>query len=232
MIISIENATKEYNLDEQVIIPVNDVSLTIMKGDFVIIIGRSGTGKSTLLNLVAGLVKPTRGKIIVDGNNLSVMSDREVSQLRSHKMGYIFQFPSLLPSLTLLENTAMPATFYSNRDGVSPYKRAEKLLKMLGLGDRMECHPRHLSAGEQKRAVIARSLLNNPSILLADEPTSDLDELTENEVMKLMEKIHASGVTILMVTHSLQLMPYATRSYRMENGKIKVIKKAREAISL
>ena len=105
-------------------------------------------------------------------------------------------------------------------------KPAEKLLKVLGLGERMDCYPRHLSTGEQKRAVIARSLLNDPAILLADEPTSDLDELTEKEIMKLMQKIHAGGMTILMVTHSLQLMAYATRSYRMENGKILPIKKS------
>ena len=223
--ISLSKVTKEYNLDEQIITPVCDVSLEIKKGEFVIIIGRSGTGKSTMLNLVAGLVKPTRGEIAIDGESVEGMSDSKLSRLRSEKIGYVFQFPSLLPSLSILENIAMPATFSTVPRTEPVLQRAEELLKTLGLGERMDCYPRHLSAGEQKRAVIARSLLNSPPILLADEPTSDLDELTEREIMQLLKEIHNTGVTILMVTHSLQLMPYATRSYRMENGKLSATRK-------
>ncbi len=133
-------------------------------------------------------------------------------------MGYVFQFPSLLPSLTVIDNIAMPASFGAEKKDGQAKKRAAELLSMLGLGERLECYPRHLSAGEQKRAVIARSLMNKPQILLADEPTSDLDEKTEAEIMVLLKKIHDSGVTILMVTHSLGLVPYANRAFSMDKG--------------
>ena len=218
--IKLEHVTREFNLDQQIIVPVRDISLEIGKGEFIIVIGRSGTGKSTLLNLVAGLVKPTAGAITVDGRELSQLSDKEMSRLRSREMGYVFQFPSLLPSLTILDNISMPASFSAQKGGNGSHKRAAELLGMLGLGERLDCYPRHLSAGEQKRAVIARSLMNEPGILLADEPTSDLDEQTESEIMGLLKNIHDGGVTILMVTHSLGLVPYATRAYSMDKGKL------------
>ncbi|RJO61981.1 MAG: ABC transporter ATP-binding protein [Dehalococcoidia bacterium] len=220
--IKLVNVTKEFNLDEQVITPVRDVNLEVSKGEFVIIIGRSGTGKSTMLNLVAGLIRPTTGSVLVEGRDLAQLSDKEMSRLRSREMGYVFQFPSLLPALTIRDNIAMPSTFSADENRKGSPKRAEDLLEMLGLGERMDCYPRHLSAGEQKRAVIARSLMNEPRILLADEPTSDLDERTEKEIMALLKQIHDSGVTILMVTHSLGLVPYATRAYSMGKGKLEL----------
>jgi ABC-type lipoprotein export system ATPase subunit len=222
--IKLDNVTKEFNLDEQIIAPVRNVSLEINKGEFVIIMGRSGTGKSTLLNLVAGLINPTEGKVFVNGRDLSRLSDGEMSHIRSSEMGYVFQFPSLLPSLNIRENILMPATFGSKPSRDSSSRRASELLGMLGLGERLDCYPRHLSAGEQKRAVIARALINEPRILLADEPTSDLDEKTENEIMGLLKKIHESGITILMVTHSPGLVPYGTRAYTMEKGKLSLSK--------
>jgi len=178
--IKLDNVTKEFNLAQQVITPVREVSLEIGEGEFVIIIGRSGTGKSTMLNLVAGLIRPTSGIILVEDRDLATLSDKEMSLLRSREMGYVFQFPSLLPSLTILDNIVLPSTFSAEKNPKEPAKRASELLRMLGLGERLGCYPRHLSAGEQKRAVIARSLMNEPRILLADEPTSDLDEQTEN----------------------------------------------------
>lgn len=218
--IKLKEVTKEFNLDEQVITPVKEVSLEIDKGDFVMVIGRSGTGKSTVLNLVAGLIKPTAGNVFVEGRDLQTLSDKDMSQLRSSDMGYVFQFPSLLPSLTVLDNIAVPASFVTKKSSDGGHKRAKELLGMLGLGDRLDCYPRHLSAGEQKRAVIARSLMNEPKILLADEPTSDLDEQTESEIMGLLKQINDSGVTILMVTHSLGLVPFSTRAYNMDKGKL------------
>ncbi len=218
--IELRNVTREFNLDEQVITPVNDVSLKIDKGEFIIIIGRSGTGKSTMLNLVAGLIRPSSGSVLVEGRDLAELSDKDMSRLRSREMGYVFQFPSLLPSLTILDNIIMPTTFNGSKDSKDHGKRANELLRALGLSERKDCYPRHLSAGEQKRAVIARSLMNEPRILLADEPTSDLDEETEGEIMVLLKQIHDSGVTILMVTHTLALVPYATRAYSMDKGKL------------
>jgi ABC-type lipoprotein export system ATPase subunit len=217
--IRLENLTKEYNLDQQVITPVDKVSLDIARGEFVMIVGRSGTGKSTLLNLAAGLIKPTSGTVVLDGRDIAVLPDSELSRFRSHKIGYIFQFPSLLPALSILENVMTPAMF----DGIGPEeagRRALHYLDILGLGDRAQSYPRHLSAGEQKRAVIARALLNSPPIILADEPTSDLDENTEQDIITRLDEIHASGITILMVTHSMNLLKHADRAFRMENGKL------------
>jgi ABC-type lipoprotein export system ATPase subunit len=218
--IKLKNVTKEFNLDEQVITPVRDVTMDINKGEFIMVLGRSGTGKSTMLNLVAGLIKPTSGTVTVEDHDISALSDKEMSLMRSRRMGYVFQFPSLLPSLTILENIVMPAGFGAEKKNGHAEKRGRELLGMLGLGERLECYPRHLSAGEQKRAVIARSLMNEPAILLADEPTSDLDEKTEIEIMGLLKNIHDSGVTIIMVTHSLGLVPYADRAFTMDKGKL------------
>lgn len=223
--IKLDHVTREFNLDQQVITPVRDVTLEIGKGEFVIIIGRSGTGKSTLLNLVAGLIKPSRGVVTVEGRDLAQLSDRDMSRLRSREMGYVFQFPSLLPALNIRDNTAIPTTFTGIKADEGISRRAAELLGSLGLGERLDCYPRHLSAGEQKRAVIARSLMNSPRILLADEPTSDLDETTEGEIMQMLRGIHDGGVTILMVTHSLGLVPYATRAYSMDHGELTLVHK-------
>jgi ABC-type lipoprotein export system ATPase subunit len=217
--ISLQKVTRRYHLDEETIIePVTDVSMDIRKGELFIIIGRSGCGKTTLLNLMAGLIKPTSGKVLIDGVDIEKMNDRQLSEMRSRKIGFVFQFPSLLPSLKVIDNVMLPRIFIS-KDGLSPAReRAKQLLKMVGLKDRMEVFPRQLSAGEQKRAVIARALINEPQILLTDEPTSDLDEKTEQEVMSILLNIRDAGVTVLMVTHNLQLVPYANRAFKMENG--------------
>ena len=218
--ISLHNVSKEYNLDDATTItPVRSVTLEIKRGEFILIIGRSGSGKTTLLNLAAGLVKPTSGKVLFEGKDIWQMSDKELSFLRARKMGFIFQFPSMLPSLRVIDNVAMPTIFAHNgkHDG---YAHAEELLRMVGLTPRKDCLPRQISGGEQKRTVIARALVNRPEVILADEPTADLDEQTEHEIMALLREIHQSGVTVIMVTHSLELLPYATRALKMEDGRI------------
>lgn len=231
--ICLRNITKEFRLDERIsIMPVRNITLDVSAGEFIIVIGRSGSGKSTLLNLTAGLIRPTSGEVLIEGRPLDKMRDKEISLLRSQKMGFIFQFPSLLPSLTLLENVIMPTIFRSSDGRRDAVKRAIDILNSLGLLEKTEAYPRQLSAGEQKRTVIARSLINGPAILLADEPTSDLDEKTESEVMTLLRKINTSGVTLLMVTHSLQLVPYATRAFNMENGSLLALPKKGNEYSL
>lgn len=220
-IISLTNVTKEFDLGDGITVaPVRNVSLNVAPGEFIMIIGRSGSGKSTLLNLTAGLIKPTSGEVRIEGVDLRAMSDRQISSLRSQKMGFIFQFPSLLPSLTILDNVAMPTVFADRNGRHDARQRAADLLSSVGLAERKEVYPRHLSAGEQKRAAIARSLINHPRMLLADEPTSDLDEQTEKEIMALIRQILDTGVTMLMVTHSLHLIPHATRAMKMENGAL------------
>lgn len=219
MTISLLNVSKEYYLDEQnIITPVNDVNLTINDGEFILIVGRSGSGKTTLLNLIAGLIIPTRGRVFIDNINPWEFNDKKLSIFRSQTIGYVFQFPSLLPSLTVLENVMLPTTFVGRNGRDSVRNRVAHLLNILGIGSKTNMLPRQLSAGEQKRVVIARSLINRPKILLADEPTSDLDEQTEKDIMKMFQKIHDDGITIIMVTHSLELITYATFTLKMENG--------------
>jgi len=220
----LQNVTKDFQLDENTrITPVRNVTLDIGPGELIVIIGRSGTGKTTLLNLAAGLIRPTSGRVTVDGRDLAAMTDQELSQLRTRTIGFVFQFPSLLSSFTVLENIAMPAHFVTGNGHREVRRRAEEILGLMGLADKKNVYPRQLSAGEQKRVVISRSLINDPQIVLADEPTSDLDSKTEREVMALLKEVNARGVAFLMVTHNLQLLPFATRAFEMENGALKEV---------
>jgi len=219
--ITLSNVTRRYYLDDKTVIePVSNVSLEIPQYEFVAIIGRSGSGKTTLLNLIAGLIKPSSGKIVIEGKELQSMNDRELSALRNRKIGFVFQFPSLLPSLRVIENVMLPRDFMNHNAKESVSDHAAWLLEMVGLSKRLEAYPKHLSAGEQKRAVIARALVNKPQILLADEPTSDLDEKTEQEIMSLLMNIHSNGVTVIMVTHNLELVPFASKAFKMENSRL------------
>lgn len=195
------------------------VSLAVAEGEFLIITGRSGSGKTTLLNLIAGLTVPSSGKVFIDGLDLWSLPDRRQSLLRHQKFGFIFQFPSLLPSLSILENTVLPLGF-GNHAGDEGRERAAALLGQVGLSEKLTAFPRQLSAGQQQRAVIARALIASPSILLADEPTSDLDEQTEEEIMQLFSQLHrSSGITIVLVTHASQLVQYGTRWLKMAAGR-------------
>ena len=221
--IALDQVTKIYTLKTKPAVPaVRGVSLNVERGEFVVITGRSGSGKTTLLNLIAGLTRPTSGQVLIDNVHLWSLSDQEQSLLRNRKMGFVFQFPSLLPALTALENVALPTLFGHTEGKRDANVRAAKLLEEVGLSDKLSAYPRHLSAGQQQRVVVARSLINQPELLLADEPTSNLDEQTEKEIMELLREIHvARGVTILMVTHTTQLVSYGTRAIEMAGGAIR-----------
>ncbi len=226
--LSFENVTKNFQLDEQTVItPVRNVSIEIQPGEFIVIVGRSGTGKTTLLNLAAGLVRPSSGRVMMDNSDLGLMTQKQLSILRSQKIGFIFQFPSLIPALSVKENVSLPAIFTGTNGVKDASKRAAELLSSFGLGTKTTVLPKQLSAGEQKRVVIARSLINEPELVLADEPTSDLDDQTENEVMDIFREINARGVTFLVVTHNLELIPFATKCFEMENGNFTEISKVR-----
>ena len=220
--ITLDEVTKTYPLGKgSSVTALQGVKLEINQGEFVTIAGRSGSGKTTLLNLAAGLTRPTSGKVLLDGTNLWELSDQQQSYLRGQRIGFVFQFPSLLPSLTVQENVILPTAFGSEQDPAQVHGRAIELLQKVGLGDKLAAYPRQLSAGQQQRVVIARALMNRPQMLLADEPTSNLDEKTELEIMELFRDLHVSlGITIMMVTHTRQLVSYGTRAVEMANGQI------------
>jgi ABC-type lipoprotein export system ATPase subunit len=220
--ISLNKVSKIYPVSKEVVVPaVTDVSLHVERGEFVVITGRSGSGKTTLLNLVAGLTRPTSGQILLDNIEVWKLPDKEQSLLRNQKIGFIFQFASLLPTLNAVENVMLPKMFGGEQNQEQVYERATHLLEQVGLADKFKSFPRQLSGGQQQRVVIARALMNEPELLLADEPTSDLDEATEHEIMELFRGIHTeTGVTALLVTHSIDLASYGTRSIQMAEGEI------------
>ncbi|GAB4287652.1 MAG: ABC transporter ATP-binding protein [Coriobacteriia bacterium] len=208
---------------ETSVVAVDGVSLRIDAGEFVVISGRSGSGKTTLLNLMAGMAAPTSGAVALDGQDLWSITDAGRARLRNERVGFVFQFPSLMPSLTALENVMLPVAFGSRRPDAGLAERATELLRTVGIEAKASAYPRQLSAGQQQRVVLARSLINSPRIILADEPTSNLDERTEAEMMELFRGIHhATGVTIVMVTHVSALRSSGTRSMEMADGRLQV----------
>lgn len=219
--IELDRVSKTFGLDtRRPVAAVADVSLDVGASDFVVIVGRSGSGKTTLLNLMAGLTRPTAGRVTLEGTDLWAGSDASQSRLRNDTMGFVFQFPSLLPFLSLEENVVLPAGL-NGRDPGAARDRALGYLERVGLTDKRRAFPSELSAGQQQRAVIARSLLNQPRLLFADEPTSNLDERTEREILDLFAEIHAGmGVAIVLVTHTSQLLSYGTHAVEMAEGRI------------
>jgi len=222
--IELKQVTKTYSRGrasrQRTVRAVEQVNVKIEAGEFVVITGRSGCGKTTLLNLIAGLARPDSGKVFFEGADIWAMKDEEISALRNRKMGLIFQVSSLMPSLNVLDNVIVPTLFAPKETRRDGYPRGREALCSVGLSGLSEAFPRHLSAGEEKRVVIARAIINRPPVLLADEPTANLDELTEEEVMTLLQRIHAGGTTILLVTHHPGLIGYGTRHMTMSDGKL------------
>lgn len=221
-LIVLQDVSKIYQLGKnRTVVAVEGINLSITAGEFAVITGRSGSGKTTLLNLVSGLTRPTTGKVLLEDVEVWKLPDAQQSLLRNRKIGFIFQFPSLMPSLTALENVILPTIVENRNPADAVRERAMKLLEEVGLADKRDSYPRQLSAGQQQRVVIARSLINDPELLLADEPTSNLDERTEEEIMALIRDIHQRrGITVLLVTHSVELEVYGNRSIRMAGGEI------------
>jgi ABC-type lipoprotein export system ATPase subunit len=220
--IMLTEVTKKYELGKgNSVTAVRGINLEIRRGEFVVIVGRSGSGKTTLLNLAAGLTRPTSGQITLDGVDLWKLTDQQQSHTRNRKFGFVFQFPSLLPTLTVHENVILPTIFRFSGHGPDVRELAEAMLIKVGLSDKLTAFPRQLSAGQQQRVVIARSLMNQPRLLLADEPTSNLDEKTELEIMSIFRALHTTlGLTIVLVTHTRQLVSPEMRSIEMAEGRI------------
>ena len=216
----IENLTKTYTVHHASFVGVANVSLTINKGDFLSIVGHSGSGKTTLISIIGGILKPTSGRVLLDGEDICSLDDNKLSEYRSSRIGFMFQFASLLPILTAKENVMLPGIFSADQKPERG-KTAQDLLEMVGIGDKADVYPSQLSGGQQRRVAIARALINNPDIILADEPTGDLDEETEAEIMHLFENINQKhGVTIILITHNLALAGKAQKKLRMSKGKL------------
>jgi putative ABC transport system ATP-binding protein/macrolide transport system ATP-binding/permease protein/lipoprotein-releasing system ATP-binding protein len=205
-------------------IAVRSASLDVQAGDFVAIVGRSGSGKSTFLAMLGALANPTHGKVLFEGADIWTLSENELARFRSRHIGFVFQFPSLLSSLTAVDNVALPALLGQTMQAEKAYARAYDLLARIGLADRADAYPVSMSGGEQRRVAIARALINSPALLLADEPTSDLDEDTETDIIALLIELqckHAFG--FVLVTHNLQVAKRAQRSYEMRDGELAAI---------
>ena len=216
-IIEITHLTKIYSQQDENLCVLEDVSLSVSKGSFTVLLGPSGSGKSTLLNLIAMLDKPTSGQIFFEGKELTNMRKESArSALRLNKMGFVFQFDGLLPEFSLLENVELPAIM----QGKPNPKKAQELLANLGLGALSHKFPSELSGGEKQRASIARALRNNPVLLLADEPTGNLDASRKEQVFKDFAHMASQGLTVLMVTHDVHAVNYATDVYTLENRKL------------
>ncbi|MCU0481952.1 MAG: ABC transporter ATP-binding protein [Anaerolineae bacterium] len=212
--------TKALHLGKNIIHALRGVDLTIERGEMVSIIGPSGSGKSTLLGILGGLDKPTTGKIAIDGVDITRMNEDQLTELRNEKIGFIFQFFNLIPTLTALENVALPMQFARKRIP-NPNKRAKELLAMFGLSDRLGHRPFELSGGQQQRVAIARALANNPPILLADEPTGNLDQESGAVVIEALQNIQQqANTTVIIVTHDTELSRHAKRVVHLVDGQI------------
>lgn len=217
-ILKVENLTKTYGSGENLVHAVNDVSFSVEKGEFVAIVGASGSGKSTLLHLIGGVDRPTSGKIFVDGNDISKMNDDKLAVFRRRQVGIVYQFYNLIPILTVEENITLPCDLDGR--GVDR-ERLEMILDSFGLRARRKHLPNQLSGGQQQRTSIARALINNPSLVLADEPTGNLDSKSSNEVMSMLKMCNQSyGQTVIMITHNLDIAKQADRVITISDGKI------------
>ncbi len=217
-ILKVENLVKTYGSGENRVNAVDDVSFSVEKGEFVAIVGASGSGKSTLLHLIGGVDRPTSGKIFVDGNDISKMNDDKLAVFRRRQVGIVYQFYNLIPILTVEENITLPCDLDGR--GVDR-ERLEMILDSFGLRARRKHLPNQLSGGQQQRTSIARALINNPSLVLADEPTGNLDSKASDEVMSMLKMCNQSyGQTIIMITHNLDIAKQADRIITISDGKI------------
>ena len=218
-IVKLENITKVYGFGEASTLALDDVSLEIKKGEFVAIMGPSGSGKSTLMNMIGLLDRPTTGSYHLAGDDVSVYKDKQLAHVRRDKIGFVFQSFNLLPRLNALENVSLPLV-YKAFNKVKRLNKAADFLKKVGLEDRQYFMPNQLSGGQVQRVAVARALVNNPSIILADEPTGNLDTASSTNIMELLQEINKGGNTIVMITHNPELAKYATRTINMIDGRI------------
>ena len=218
-LIKISDIKRNFVLGNETVYVLKGINLEINKGEYVALMGPSGSGKSTLMNLLGCLDTPTSGTYILNGKDVSKMKDDELAEIRNKEIGFVFQTFNLLPRTTALDNVALPM-IYAGYPKSERNKRAVEVLEQVNLSDRMDHQPNQLSGGQRQRVAVARALVNKPSIILADEPTGNLDSKTSVEIMKLFNEIHANGNTVILVTHEEEIAAYAHRVIRLRDGVI------------
>ena len=218
-VIDLKNIIRNFQLGPQTVHVLKGIDLTIKKGEYVALMGPSGSGKSTLMNLLGCLDTPTSGSYMIANRDVSKMNDNQLADVRNKEIGFVFQTFNLIPRQTALQNVALPLV-YAGEKKEKRISRAKKVLDEVGLSDRITHKPNQLSGGQRQRVAIARALVNSPSIILADEPTGNLDSSTSNEIMKLFEEIHKNGNTLIIVTHEEDIAQHANRIIRLKDGEI------------
>lgn len=218
-IIEIKGITRDFPLGNETVYVLKGIDLHINKGEYVALMGPSGSGKSTLMNILGCLDTPTSGSYVLNGKDVSKMEDDELAEIRNKEIGFVFQTFNLLPRTTALDNVALPMV-YAGHGKDARNKRATTVLTQVGLSDRMDHKPNQLSGGQRQRVAVARALVNHPSIILADEPTGNLDSKTSVEIMNLFDEIHANGNTVILVTHEEDIAKHAHRIIRLKDGVI------------
>ena len=220
MIVEFKDVVKEYGSGDALFQAVSHVSFGIEEGEFVVILGQSGAGKSTVLNMLGGMDVPTSGSVIVDGCEVSKMNDKQLGKYRADKIGFIFQNYNLLPKTTSVENVELPLMYNSTVSAKERFDRSVEALKAVGLGNRLYHKSNQMSGGQMQRVAIARALVNNPAVILADEATGNLDTRTSFEILVLFQKLYAEGRTIIFVTHNPDIANYSSRNIMLRDGRV------------
>ncbi len=228
--IRLENLTKEYPMGDSVVQALRGLSFSLLRGEYVAIMGSSGSGKSTLLNILGCLDTPSAGRYLFEGTNVAHMEDNELSALRREKFGFVFQSFHLIPQITVLENIEVPL-FYQGWHERESRNRAAELAEKVGLGDRLAHKPTELSGGQRQRVAIARALANNPALILADEPTGNLDTRTGEDIMEILDALATQGRTIILITHETHIAEHAERVIHLKDGVIETDERKRAVMS-
>lgn len=219
LVIDLKNITREFVVGQQIVRALRGINIEVKRNEYTALMGPSGSGKSTLMNVIGCLDTPTAGTYLLNNKDVSRMGDNELAEIRNNEIGFVFQTFNLLPRYSALENVALPLVYagWSKKDRL---ERAAEVLEQVGLADRMKHNPNELSGGQRQRVAVARALVNNPSIILADEPTGNLDSTTSNEIMALFNEIHANGNTVILVTHEEEIAKNANRIIRLIDGMV------------
>jgi len=219
-LIELKDISKRYHVGDEDVFALREVSLSIDKGELAAIMGASGSGKTTLMNVIGCMDRPTGGVYRLDGREISSLKPDELAYVRNHQFGFVFQSFNLLARTTALENVELPLLYWNRLSARERHQRAHAALERLGLKDRMRHYPSQLSGGQQQRVAIARALINDPSVILADEPTGNLDSRSEREVMAIFKQLNDEGITVILVTHNQEIANYARRTIRIRDGMI------------